>query len=142
MDNNIDILNELNKGCDMGIEAIEMILDKVQDNDLKKLLEDFHKDYDYFSDDIKKLYLEYSNCELDKINMMEKAMAWYGIMKDTLLDSSNSKISEIMIQGTTMGIVEGRKILNHKKMDKRIHSLCEKFVNTQEKYVEKLKKYL
>ena len=69
-------------------------------------------------------------------------MAWYGIMKDTMLDDSISKLSELLINGTVMGIIEGRKILNHKKMDKKVHNLCEEFVNMQEKYVEKLKKYL
>ena len=69
-------------------------------------------------------------------------MAWYGIMKDTVLDDSVSKLAELLINGTVMGVIEGRKILNHKKLDKKVHSLCEKYVNMQEKYIEKLKVYL
>ena len=32
MDNNIDVLDELNKGCSMGIEALDIILKKVEIN--------------------------------------------------------------------------------------------------------------
>lgn len=38
MDNNIDILDELYKGCDMGIQAIGMILDKMDNHDFSQLL--------------------------------------------------------------------------------------------------------
>ena len=33
MDNNINVLDELNKGCSMGIEAIGLILKKVNNNE-------------------------------------------------------------------------------------------------------------
>ena len=142
MDTNINILDELNKGCSMGLEALDMILKKVEEPEFRDFLVSFHDEYVKFSDEIIAHYHEYTEEEIHKVNNAEKLMAWYGIMKDTLLDDSVSKISEILIQGTTMGIVEGRKILNHKKMDHKIHTLCEKYVKMQEKYVEKLKKYL
>ena len=41
-----------------------------------------------------------------------------------------------------MGIIEGRKILNHKTMDKKVHKICEEYVKMQEKYLDKLKEFL
>ena len=142
MDTNLNTLDEINKGCSMGLEAIDMILKKVDEHDFRDLLVKFHDDYAEFSDTIIDYYHEYTDDEIHKINTAEKLMAWYGIMKDTVLDDSVSKLSELLINGTVMGIIEGRKILNHKKLDKKVHSLCEKFVKMQEKYVEKLKDYL
>ena len=142
MDTNLDILDELNKGCSMGIEALDMILKKVDEHDFRDLLVDFHDHYIEISDEIIELYHESTDEDIHKVNTAEKIMTWYGIMKDTVLDDSTSKIAEILINGTTMGIIEGRKILNHKKMDKKIHSICDKYVKMQEKYVEKLKPYL
>ena len=40
-------------------------------------------------------------------------MGWMGVEMNTLTDKSNSKIAELMIQGTNMGIIEGVKLLNH-----------------------------
>ena len=60
----------------------------------------------------------------------------------TLIDNSASKIAELMLQGTNMGIIEGRKLLNHKDIDKKIHDLIEEFVDMQETAVENLKQFL
>ena len=87
-------------------------------------------------------YHSYTDDEIHKINTPEKMMAWMGIMKDTMMNDSVSKIAEVMINGTVMGIIEGRKILNHKKMDKKIHNIVDKYIKVQEKYLNKLKEFL
>ena len=69
-------------------------------------------------------------------------MTWYGINMKTFTDKSNSKIAELLLQGTNMGIIEGRKLLNNKDIDGEINSLVQEYVNMQERCVEVLKKYL
>lgn len=47
------------------------------------------------------------------------------------------------MQGTNMGIIEGRRILNaHDDLDTDVKKLINDFVNYQEHSVEKLKKFL
>ena len=41
MKENKNTLDELNKGCAMGMDAIDNILDKVENTDFKKVLEEF-----------------------------------------------------------------------------------------------------
>jgi len=142
MDNNINVLDELYKGCSMGIQAIDMILKKVNNKEFHDFLVKFNDHYIEMSEEIKDLYQEYSDDEIHEINEIEKVMTWMGIEKDTILDDSISKLADMLINGTNMGIIEGRKILNNKKMDDKVHSLCEEYVTFQEKYIEKLKKYL
>lgn len=60
----------------------------------------------------------------------------------TLTDHSNSKIAELLLQGTNMGIIEGRKILNNKKLNEEVSNIIDEYVNMQEKCVETLKEYL
>ena len=69
-------------------------------------------------------------------------MTWYGIEMKTLMDKSTSKIAELLLQGTNMGIIEGRKLLNHKDTNEEINSLVQEYVDMQEQAVEKLKKFL
>ena len=142
MDNNINILDEINKGCSMGLEAIDMLLKKVDSHSFRDVLVSMHEDYVSISDEIKEIYHSYTDDEIHKINTPEKMMAWMGIMKDTMMNDSVSKIAEVMINGTVMGIIEGRKILNHKKMDKKIHNIVDKYIKVQEKYLNKLKEFL
>ncbi len=142
MDNNINILDELNKGCSMGIQAIDLILKKVDNKEFYDFLVEFNDYYVEMSGEIKELYKEYSNDDIHEISEMEKVMSWLGIEKDTILDNSTSNLADLLINGTNMGIIEGRKILNNKKMNDSVHKLCEKYVKFQEKYIEKLKNYL
>ena len=41
-----------------------------------------------------------------------------------------------------MGIIEGRKLLNNKKIDNGTKDIIEEYVDFQEEYVEKLKEFL
>ena len=69
-------------------------------------------------------------------------MTWYGIEMKTFMDDSTSKIAELLLQGTNMGIIEGRRLLNHKGTPDEIHELVQEYVDMQEDAVEKLKTFL
>lgn len=138
----VNVLDELNKGACMGQDAIHFILDKVEDDNLKEELLKQYSAYKEISNKIHELYPEYSHDEPHETNAMNKAMTWYGIEMKTMMDDSTSKIAELLLQGTNMGIIEGRKLLNHKETDKEIHKLVQQYVNVQEKAVEKLKDFL
>ena len=143
MKDNINSLDELNKGTCMGIDAILFILDKVEDKNLKKLLEkDYHK-YKSITESVKKIYPKYNkNKDPHETSVLTKAMTFYGIEIQTLTDKSDSKIAELLLQGTNMGIIEGIKLLNNKEISKEVKDLIQEFVNMQENTIEYLKKYL
>ena len=70
-------------------------------------------------------------------------MGWMGVEMNTMMDKSNSKIAELMIQGTNMGIIEGVKLLNQNPdADKEVKNVLNEFIQFQENTVEQLKKYL
>lgn len=138
----VDVLDELNKGACMGMDAIKFVLDKVEDDEFRKLLERQYDGYKKISDQICELYPEYSNKEPHETNAMNKVMTWYGIEMKTMFDKSNSKIAELLLQGTNMGIIEGRKLLNNKGTDSNVEKLVSEYVKNQEEAVEKLKEYL
>lgn len=141
-DNEVNVLDELSKGACMGRDAIHFIMDKVEDENLKKELDRQYREYKEISEEINKIYPEYSEDEPHKTSAMNKMMTWYGIEMKTLMDSSTSKIAELLMQGTNMGIIEGRRLLNDKNTDEEINKLVEKYVQVQETAVEKLKPFL
>lgn len=138
----INVLDELNKGACMGRDAIHFIMDKVKDDNLRKELNRQYAKYKETNEKICKLYPEYNEGEPHKTGTMNKVMTWYGIEMKTLLDDSTSKIAELLMQGTNMGIIEGRRLLNDKNMDEDVHKICEEYVAFQEDAVEKLKPFL
>ena len=142
MKNEVNVLDELNKGTCMGIDAIHFILDKVKDDNLRKELNRLHNKYREISNGICKIYKEYSNKMPHETNAINKAMTWYSTNMKTLTDDSTSKIAELLVQGLNMGIIEGRRLLNHKETDSNVTKLTKEYVAIQEEALEKLKKFL
>lgn len=141
-ENEINVLDELNKGACMGRDAIHFILDKVHSEDLKEVLHKQYNKYKEITDKISELYPEYAEGEPHKTNTMNKVMTWYGIEMRTFMDDSDSKLTELLLQGTNMGVIEGRRLLNHKHTDDNVNSLMQAYVDMQEECVEELKKFL
>lgn len=143
MKENINALDEINKGATMGIDAINFVIEKVEDEKFKEVLQKEKEKYKVISNKINEIYPKYNTGDSPhETNTMNKVMTWYGIEMKTFLDKSNSKIAELLIQGTNMGIIEGKKILNNKEIDKEITKIVEEFVKMQEDSLEILKKYL
>ena len=140
---NLNILDEVNKGATMGMDAISYVSEKVKDNDFKEVLDVEYNKYQDISNRVNDLYNNYSNKEPHETNTMTKMMTWYGIQMNTMTDKSNSNISELLLQGTNMGIIEGRRLLNNNpSVDKNVRQILDDFVVMQEDSVETLKKYL
>lgn len=140
--NEVNVLDELNKGACMSKDAIHFILDKVNNEDLKEELNIQYHKYKDISDKINEIYPQYNEGKPHETSTINKVMTWYGIEMKTLTDESTSKIAELLLQGTNMGIIEGRKLLNHKNTDEEVHKLVQEYVDMQEQAVEKLKQFL
>lgn len=143
MNENINALDEINKGATMGMDAINFTMDKVEDKEFMKVLKNEYNKYQKISEKINKIYKKYNDTDTPhETSTMTKAMTWWGIEMKTFNDKSNSKIAELLVQGTNMGIIEGRRILNNKETDKEVSKIISEFVEMQEESVETLKEYL
>ncbi len=72
-----------------------------------------------------------------------KAMAKMGIEMKTLQDPSTQKLAELMVRGTTMGIIDMQHALNRSsKAEERIRSEADKLLKREQDYCDRLKKYL
>ncbi len=140
--NEVNVLDELNKGACMGSDAIHFILEKVKDENLKKELNKQYSGYKDINEKICQLYPEYSEKNPHETNTINKVMTWYGIEMRTIMDNTTSKLAELLLQGTNMGIIEGRKLLNHKETDKEVKNIIQAYIDMQEQAVESLKKFL
>ena len=142
MNNEEYILTEVNKGIKMGMDSISTISDKVQDSNLKQDLQFQYNQYNEILNQVNHQLSKYGEFPKE-LNPMQKAMDWMMIEWNTLTDKSDSKISEMMLQGTNMGIIEGVKLLNQNpNCDTETKNILSEFVKFQENTVEEIKKYL
>ena len=145
MDINKKVLNEVSKGAKMGMDAIKFVSDKVSDSRFQRVLNVEYLKYKEIFNRVGNIYHNYDlTDDPQETNIMNKAMTWYGIQMNTITDKSNSKISELLMQGTNMGIIEGRRLLNQNQENiaTDVKNILNDFVVMQEDSVETLKKYL
>ncbi|MCI8640330.1 MAG: hypothetical protein HFJ59_00390 [Clostridia bacterium] len=140
---NLNILDEINKGATMGMDAISLVSKKVQNNEFKEVLDIEYDKYREISNRVNKLYDNYTSKEPHETNALNKMMTWYGIQMKTISDDTTSKLSELLMQGTNMGIIEGRRLLNENPdAEENVKNILNDFVVMQEDSIETLKKYL
>lgn len=140
---NLNILDEVNKGATMGMDAISYVSQKASDEQFKEVLDVEYNKYKKISKQVNNLYSNYSDKEPHETNAMNKMMTWYGIQMKTMVDDTTSKLSELLMQGTNMGIIEGRRLINQNNdAAQDVKNILHEFVTMQEDSVETLKKYL
>ena len=139
---NIKVLNELHKGAKMGMDSISFVSEKIEDSEFKDNLSFQYTEYSQFLDRINKLFENYGEIP-EENHMKETVMSWTGIQMNTLNDKTISHLAELLIQGTDMGIIKGRKLLNSSpNVSDDIKSLLNNFITTQENSINQLKKFL
>lgn len=144
MDNNpnLKVLKELHKGAQMGINALSYVSEKVTDDGFKRELSSQYNQYEDILNRVTDLYNNYGEVPAN-FNFKDDMMTWMGIQMNTVNDKTPSKISELLIQGNTMGIIEGRRLLNNNPaVETNIKQTLSDFVTLQENTVTKLKEYL
>lgn len=144
MDNNenLKVLKELHTGASMGIKAISYVSEKAENEEFKRELSTQYNQYEDILNKVTDIYNSYGEVPSTS-NIKNDVMTWMGVQINTMNDRSNSKLSEMLIQGTVMGIIEGRKLLNNNpNVDTDIKSTLNKFVQIQENSVTRLKEFL
>ena len=69
---NLNILDEINKGATMGMNAISYVSDKVSDDKFKQVLDTEYNKYRDISRRVNSLYSNYSDKEPHETNAMNK----------------------------------------------------------------------
>ena len=138
----IEILKEISKDAKMGMDSLSTITKKAQDENFKNLLNNQHDEYQNIFDRTQELLIQ-NDENFQDVPGFQKVMSWTGIQMGTITDQSDSKLSEMLIQGNDMGIVKGTKLLNSMQFeDSQIQNLLSDFVRLQEKNIDDLKQFL
>lgn len=139
---NQNLLEEVYRATQMGLEGIRAVTPKIEDTQLKKEIRREEAVYQKFVSRAEEM-LAAKGAIPQTHDGVKKAMLWGSVQMNTLMDSSPEHMAELLINGTTMGIVDmTKKISELGDSDAGARRLAEDFINFEEKSVEQLKKYL
>lgn len=126
----------------MGMSSLEDVAKKSSDSNFK---DELTTQFTTYQTTLNKVNNEFANIgEIpDDAPLNEKVMGWTGIQMNTISDTSNSKLSEILIQGYDMGVIKGFKLLNQNpKASQNVKNILNGFIRLQENNINRLKKFL
>ena len=105
-----ELLEKLYKNVKMGSDSIIKLLDKVSGDEFKSHLTKQINGYEGLASNIKE-HLKKHGYEAKEENPVTKMWASVGMAMNTLMDSSDSHIAQLIAEGSTMGITDAIKLL-------------------------------
>lgn len=135
-------INDVYKNAHMALQSISNIITADIDKELKHELQEEYEGYEKIIGEISS-FMSKNNYIKQDINVVKKTMLKVSIKTKLFFNKSKNKITEMMIQGTVMGIIELTAMLNEKEtLDKDVVSFIEELLELEEGYEQKLKKFL
>ena len=138
------MLESLYKNMRMGSDSAIKVIEKATDADFKRALTNQLNGYDKFAEKVK--------CQLNKLgykekdeNIMAKMGVSIGMTMNTIMDSSDSHLAQMVVEGSTMAITDTLKILRENEntgVSECSVSLARDIISFEEKNVEIMKKFI
>ncbi|MCQ2564444.1 MAG: hypothetical protein MJ152_01095 [Clostridia bacterium] len=136
------LLNRVFQDAQVGMIAIDKILKKIKDENLKKI---FKKQFDMYQEFGEKcdVFAINSNVEIKENNFFKKFKEAAMVYISLWMDKTPRHIVEMMINGTVMGIIDTIKVQKDlKTKNEELNAMVQEFLQMQEDFYEKLKKQL
>ncbi|SMC56551.1 hypothetical protein [Papillibacter cinnamivorans] len=129
-------------GADIGCDSIRTLLPKVKNPEFRSDLKTQYQQYQEIQNQAEEQLKTLGQCP-EAASLPAKMGIMASIHLNTLANRETSHLANMMIQGSTMGITEMTKALNHYGPgDPKVRSLAENLVNTEQGNIERMKKYL
>lgn len=142
MNENIELLNFIYQNSQMGVNTIDQLIKIVDNKKFKKQLKSQYKEYLKINISVRKKLNKYGYDEKG-ITAFEKVRTYLMINIQTMKDKTPSHVSEMLIIGSNMGILDATKNLKkYRKSNRKIINLMKELLEIEENNVQQLKKYL
>jgi len=142
MNGNTELLNFVFQNSQMVVETIKQMMGIVEDENFKKQLQTQFDEYKQIHLAAQKA-LNKNGQDEKGISTLDKIKTYLMINMQTMTDKSSSHISEMLIIGSNMGIIDAiKKLKKYKDAEQDIIKLMEKLLKFEEDNVQQLKQFL
>ncbi|MDD6270077.1 MAG: hypothetical protein PUA84_08495 [Oscillospiraceae bacterium] len=136
------VLNGYYKNAAVGIDAIESILPKTEN---EKLSHELHKQMDYYKKqkDLLNEQMLQNNVTPESQGTMAKFYTDMNIAFHSIGGIDTHEIAKLMVQGTNMGIIQMIQTMNRNtEVPENLKKQGKEMIRREEEYIERLKPYL
>ncbi|MDF2870473.1 MAG: hypothetical protein K0R05_2048 [Anaerocolumna sp.] len=142
MDANAEYLNYIYQNAKMGTDTLGQLINIAEDKEFTGTLNSQFKEYESIEKKAEE-YLKQRNKEEKDISLLQKVSADVMINVKTLTDKSASHIAGMLMQGSTMGVID--IIKNNRKYnsaDSDIKELGQRLLTLEENNINECKRYI
>lgn len=138
----VKLLKECDAGAKMAITSIDEVLEKVCDEELKRILQESKAKHKELESELDMLLIQQGAQEKEP-GAMAKSMSWMKTNMKLSMDNSDGTVADLITDGCNMGIKSLYRYLNqYKEADRKARELCEKLIDAEEQLRSKLRAYL
>ena len=138
----VRLLRECDSGIKMGITAIDEVIGHVKGAGLKNALSDSKHESERLQTDLQRVLHDYHDEGKDP-NPMVQGMSWVKTNWEMLIDGTDSKIAELMVDGCNMGIKSLSRYMNqYKAADERSKDIAKRLISSEEKLSTDMRQHL
>ena len=142
MINSERVLNDVIKTCQMGIQGIDIVMEKTSEPALRQALKVQRKEYSDLEAE-GKLLAQRKAISNEPIGAVTKRMSAWISRGQLLVGEPNSKIAGMMIQGNTRGMILVLKNTRRcDNCDEQIAQLAQKLLVTQKHNIESMEPFV
>lgn len=138
------LLEQLYKNVKMGSDSIIKLLDKASDGEFKTSLTNQVNGYEKLAKKIK-TRLHGMGEEAKEENAMVKLWTSVGMAMNTMMDSSDSHLAQLVAEGSTMGITDSIKLLREYEntdVSEEALSIVREVIKFEENNLERAKSFI
>lgn len=138
----IYLLRECNSGIKMGVFSLDEVLEKTENEDLKKLLEAAKETHTVLGNKTHEILSQYQD-EDKEPSAMAKGMSWIKTNVKLTIDDSDKVIADLITDGCNMGVKSLSRCLNqYPAAEERVISITRELVQAEEQLAKDLRPYL
>lgn len=142
MNGNVEMLNYMYQNSEMGVSTLKQLIEITKEESFEKYLNSQLNEYEMINQTCK-THIASRNYDEKEISNVSKISAYLSINIQTLTDKSTSHISEMLIRGSIMGVIDAiKKIKKYDDADEEILDLARKLLKIEENNIEELKNFL
>ncbi len=138
----LELLKECDQGVKMGIESIDEVIEKAENNNLYELLKKYRDLHEDLKDKMEKILNE-RDLKGEEPKLIAKSMASMKTNIKLFVEDSDHTIADLMTDGCHMGIKSLNKYLNeYKTAEPPVQDMAKKIIRVEEDFERDLRKYL
>lgn len=138
----VKVLKEIYQSAKTAMDAISVLIPKAQASDFRTSLENQLEEYHNIADEATMQLHGFRELP-DDVSVFTKLGMWSAVQMNTITNQNTDHMAEIMINGSTMGIIDMTKYMkNNHDISPYVTDLASRLIKTEQKNIEVMKQFL